>query len=99
MKMTFTQYDELVAKYEKFETAPLSKDYGLIKEDIELMENGGDRFVPFLIYLSTRPWYRLENREDRTFKNKDAMSCKEASEAIDELLYKMVELVDEEDDK
>ena len=97
MKMTFTQYDELVAKYTAFKTAPLSKDYGITKEDIILMEQGGERFVPFLIYLSTRPWYRLENREERTFKNKDALSCKDAAEAIDELLYKMVELVDEDD--
>ena len=97
MKMTFTKYDELVAKYEAFPTAPLSEGYGISQEDIELMRAGGTKFVPFLIYLSTRPWYRLTNRIDREFDNKDALSCDAASKAIDELLYEMVELVDEDE--
>ena len=80
----------------KLPNPELSSGYGITKEDISEMEACGDKYVPFLMYLSTRPWYRLENRIDKEFDNNDALSCEEAANAIDDLLYKLVELIDED---
>ncbi len=96
MKMTFDSYEKQLETLRKFPNVSLSDDYGITEEDIETMRAGGEKYVPFLMYLSTRPWYRLEDRTEKSFENKDALSCSEASEQIDELLYNLVELVEED---
>lgn len=96
MKMTFENYDAKMEELKKLPDTAASNGYGITEADIERMKNGGDKYVPFLMYLSTRPWYRLENAEDKEFDNADALVASEAAQMIDDLLYELVELVDED---
>ena len=65
--------------------------------DIDTM-SGNEKYASYLMYLSTRSWYCLENRKDRDFLNKDALPCDVAAEQIDNLLYDMIELIDDEEE-
>ena len=64
-----------------------------------MMKEVPEKYVPYLMYLSTRPWYNIENPENKEFDNEDAIPFDEAAQAIDELLYDLVELVDDEEDE
>lgn len=96
MKMTFTDYENKIEELKTLPNVSISCGYGLTEADFIDLRNGGEKFVPFLMYLSTRPWYRLEpsERVEREFENEDAIPCAKCAEMIDELLYELVELVD-----
>jgi len=98
MKMTFEAYEKKLETLATLPNVSLSNDYGITADDIEMMKKDGEKYISFLMYLSTRPWYRLENRIDKEFENEDALPCDEAAELIDELLYELVELTDEADE-
>jgi len=97
MKMTFESYDAKIEEFKNLPNPVVSIDYGITAADIERMRNGGDKYVPYLMYLSTRPWYRLEDAQPKEFENTDALESSEAAQLIDDLLYELVELVDELD--
>ncbi len=94
MTMTFDDFDSKLETYASFPDVTLSAGYGITADDIDTFKLGGEKYVPFLMYLSTRPWYRLENRVNKTFDNDEALPCDEAATLIDELLYELVELTD-----
>ncbi len=94
MEMTFEAYESQLDTYSKYPNTTLSDGYGITADDIEEFKKGREKYVPFLIYLSTRPWYRLENRIDKEFDNDDALPCDEAANTIDDLLYDFITLVD-----
>ncbi len=92
MKMTFDAYDARLKELEAMPDPKLSGEYGITKEDIDRIEADKEKFVPFLMYLSTRPWYKEPGKAGKTFANSDALDCVEASNAIENLLYDAVEL-------
>lgn len=96
MKMTFADYENKIEELKMLPNVSVSVDHGLTEDDFVDLRNGGEKFIPFLMYLSTRPWYRLESSErlEREFENEDAIPCAKCAKMIDELLYELVELVD-----
>ncbi len=97
MRMTFANYEKKIEELKTMPNLELSGDYGITESDLERIREGGEKYVSYLMYLSTRPWYDLEVLAEKKFENDDAIPSKKAAELIDELLYELVELVDDED--
>ncbi len=99
MRMTFDDYDAALKEMSALPDPKLSGEYGITEKDVEKMGEDPEKFVPFLMYLSTRSWYKDPAKgEDVSFLNADALSCTEASEAIENLLYDAVELYESENE-
>ncbi len=95
MKMTFDSYDAALEKMAKMPNTMLTAEYGITAKDIERMRKNKDKYVPFLMYLSTRDCYQNPSSE-KSFINSDAMDAREAAEAIEGLLYDAVELYEDD---
>ncbi len=97
MMMTFNHYDAELKRFEGMPNTKLTADYGVTLRDMERMEEEPEKYVSFLMYLSTRPWYSGE--EEKEFLNADALSCDEATEWIQDILYDAVELYEDEEEE
>jgi len=78
-KMTFDEYIELVDKLTEMND-PIH-DYGMTQTDMERMESdlksGSNKYVNFIIYLSTRDWYTYPGNAKHVFINTNFVSEKE----------------------
>ena len=95
MRMTFEEYDDKIAKMKKIKNPSLTEDYGVTREDLDRIKKEPEKYIEYLLYLSTRPWYDINDKESsKKFANSDALICTIAAEEIDEILYESLELVD-----
>lgn len=98
MKMSYNEYEKKIQSLQRLPNLSLSSDYGLTEKNFETIKENPEQYVPYLMYLSTRPWYRLENPEPKEFENKDAIPANNAAEMIDEILYETIELYEESEE-
>ena len=97
--MTFSQYDELM---EKFEAMPNPiHDYGITEEDMKRMNDDPDKYYEFVMYLSTRPWYKDKGDNTHVFINSDALKADKAATMLECFISEQIfdNMLDDEDDE
>jgi len=95
MKITFEEYENLLKQFKALPNLK-TENYGVTQNDLDYIASCGEKYIPYLMYLTTRPYYCFDDskRQNKFFINSDALPCWDVADQVDDLLDSLIDLVD-----